>query len=395
MSFDYVLKHADVEDLDVLTDYITDKGEGRISLDSDVCKRLVACKVAGRYELADRELIGAEVRAFGGNSLVNLFRGRGVDYKTLVHDVATHLKVNFSKSASAEDVEMLVLQKIFAESVAKMSPAEREQVFKELGIGEASGASPAAVAAAITAARMGGFATYKMAVIVANGIAKALLGRAIPFVYYSTLTKVINIAIGPVGWVITGLWTVADLASPAYRVTVPCVIQMAYMRRKAEAKAHTVFCPSCSAANDKGTKFCSSCGSAIATDAISSEALATRAKNLLTLAQSVEDGSISPRAEEGKAVPKRGKSESKNFVRKSSVKKTPSKKTPARKTKAKKVAVRKDSVKKAVAKRATVKKSTTKKAIGKTTAIKKPTTKVSKKPAAAGRKPASKKAVKR
>ena len=44
------------------------------------------------------------------------------------------------------------------------------------------------------------------------------------------LTKTASLLTGPIGWVITGLWTAIDLAGPAYRVTIPAVIQVAYLR---------------------------------------------------------------------------------------------------------------------------------------------------------------------
>ena len=37
---------------------------------------------------------------------------------------------------------------------------------------------------------------------------------------------------GPVGWVITGAWTLIDIAGPAFRVTLPAVIQIAVLRKK-------------------------------------------------------------------------------------------------------------------------------------------------------------------
>jgi len=37
---------------------------------------------------------------------------------------------------------------------------------------------------------------------------------------------------GPIGWVITGLWTAIDIAGPAYRVTIPTVIQIAVLRQQ-------------------------------------------------------------------------------------------------------------------------------------------------------------------
>lgn len=63
---------SDKEDVDILVDYITAKGEGRITLDDNVCKRLVACKNTTYSE--SLSLISHEIRRFGGNTLTNLYR---------------------------------------------------------------------------------------------------------------------------------------------------------------------------------------------------------------------------------------------------------------------------------------------------------------------------------
>ncbi|MGV8604181.1 hypothetical protein ACV354_31490, partial [Pseudomonas aeruginosa] len=43
----------------------------------------------------------------------------------------------------------------------------------------------------------------------------------------------------PVGWVIAGVWTAVDLAGPAYRVNIPCVLNIAILRLKARAEEAT------------------------------------------------------------------------------------------------------------------------------------------------------------
>jgi len=98
--------------------------------------------------------------------------------------------------------------------------------------GKIVGTKQALTAGALTALRLGGFGTYKMAVVVANAVAKSLLGRGLTFAGNATLTRTLGVALGPIGWIITALWTAIDIASPAYRVTIPCVIQVAYMRLK-------------------------------------------------------------------------------------------------------------------------------------------------------------------
>ena len=108
------------------------------------------------------------------------------------------------------------------------------------------------------AIRNGGFAAYKLAVIVTNAVSKAILGRGLSFAAGHTLTKTIGIFAGPIGWVLTGVWTLVDIAGPAYRVTVPCVLHIAYLRRKASLMK----CCECSSYIEKVAGFCSSCGAA-------------------------------------------------------------------------------------------------------------------------------------
>ncbi|MNR71778.1 hypothetical protein D3C71_24560 [compost metagenome] len=282
-SLTYLLAQADSEDLDILVDYITDKGEGRIALDAAVCKRLVACKEKGEYTIDDRELISKEIRLFGGNTMANLYRDlrknvpfggvldtvlpesqSSLDYDEIVRDVADHLKVKVSKGDEVLVMEDAVLRKLFEQAFDKMSPEEKKQVLADLNIANLSMLKPMGTAALIAAGKLGGFHTYQLALIVANAVARAILGRGLPFVVNPLIVRAVSIALGPIAWVLTGLWTIADMASPAYRVTVPCVVQLAYMRQKALVAAYTTTCPKCSAPNSREAKFCSECGTALA-----------------------------------------------------------------------------------------------------------------------------------
>ena len=62
--------------------------------------------------------------------------------------------------------------------------------------------------------------------------AKFLTGRGLTIAANAALTKWLSVFAGPIGWAVTALWTVIDIAGPAYRVTIPAVIQIAYMRQK-------------------------------------------------------------------------------------------------------------------------------------------------------------------
>jgi len=83
----------------------------------------------------------------------------------------------------------------------------------------------------------------------------------------STTMRSVGTLAGPLGWAVTAIWTVFDLASPAYRVTVPSVIQIAYMRHKATELNQ--ICSQCHAPLAAGAKFCSDCGQPVTKLALS------------------------------------------------------------------------------------------------------------------------------
>ena len=60
-----------------------------------------------------------------------------------------------------------------------------------------------------------------------------LIGRGVVLaIGSSALSKGLAVLAGPLGLAIPGIRAVFDLASPAYRVIVPCVIQIIHMRQK-------------------------------------------------------------------------------------------------------------------------------------------------------------------
>jgi uncharacterized protein YaaW (UPF0174 family) len=69
---------------------------------------------------------------------------------------------------------------------------------------------------------------YQASTLIASVVAKQLLGHGAGFVAgrFGTLL------LGPVGWVLAGIWTAVDVAGPAYRVTVPCTLHIAMLRQK-------------------------------------------------------------------------------------------------------------------------------------------------------------------
>ncbi len=253
-----LLTAASPEDIAILIDIVTDSGKGRVSLSDDTLVKLVEQRDSASP--ATLLLLAAEIQQFGGNSLVSLFRGgKGVPYHEIAYDVASHVDANCNDKQDIAQIETAILLKIVEKSLDKMSEDEKKEFFGQFGI-TYQGIGPTAMAALITAVRASGFAFYKMTAIIAQATAKALLGRGLTFAATGGLMRGLSVLSGPIGWAITGIWTAFDLASPAYRVTVPCVIQLAYMRQKMKVSG----CPACGEPVTKGSKFCAACGNKLA-----------------------------------------------------------------------------------------------------------------------------------
>jgi len=180
------------------------------------------------------EDIVEELQRFGGNSFVNVLRlGEGVLYKEILMDVCDKLKVNYNKKSNVEKIENNLLMKILEDALDKMSDAERQELAESIGLKNIQDFSAQAMTGIFQAIfRAGGFKSYQLTLIIVNAILKAILGRGLSLGANAALTRTMAVLTGPIGWVITGLWTAIDIAGPAYRVTIPAVIEISALRQK-------------------------------------------------------------------------------------------------------------------------------------------------------------------
>lgn len=177
--------------------------------------------------------IAAEIQCFGANSIVTLLRrGKGVPYREVLTDVCDKLKVNYNKDASIEVIEDNLLMKIVKDALDKMSEQEIRELAESIGSTNLSASKEFLFGTFQAIFRAGGFKSYQLTAIIVNAILKALIGRGLSFAATGTLMRAMSVLTGPVGWAITGAWTALDIASPAYRVTMPAVIQVAFLRKK-------------------------------------------------------------------------------------------------------------------------------------------------------------------
>ncbi len=234
-----LLRYADNEMLSILVKYLTtDKGgETRYTETLTDDKQFKAAK--GDYQKVWQQIAG-ELQHFGGDTLINLIRRSGVEYRTILVDVCKKMAIKTDCKAEVVEIEHALLASFFQYSWEKMSESERNELREELNIDSVL-KSEAALTAITTAIHMGGKASYQVAMIVASAVAKALLGRGLKVAANAGLARMIGVLAGPIGIAITALMTIEAISGPAFRVTLPAVIQIAAMRQQMLNEKELIF----------------------------------------------------------------------------------------------------------------------------------------------------------
>jgi len=225
------LKKCDDNDLGILVDFLTKDKEGTLRITEQLTseERFKECKK--RFSKV-WDLLAGELQLFGADTIVSSIRGTGVFYREVLTDVCDKLKVNYNLKSPIEKIENNLLLKIVEDSLEKMSEEEKREFVKGFNLNTANFSTVAIMAALQAAINLGGFASYQLAVVVANAVARQLIGRGLVLAANAGIVKGMALFAGPIGWVIAGLFTLPMITGPAYRVTIPSVIHVAYMRQK-------------------------------------------------------------------------------------------------------------------------------------------------------------------
>ncbi|EAA2980389.1 hypothetical protein DNY73_01770 [Salmonella enterica subsp. diarizonae] len=227
------LSQCSDEDLNDLVQCLIYDKDGKIRLTEELSTTAAYKQFSPKHSMYWKE-IAAEIQCFGGNTFATIVRGgKGVLYKEVLCDVCDKLKVNYNKKSSVDLIESNLLMKILTKAIESMSQDEIKELGESVGIKNVAGLTSKTLLAGFQAVfRAGGFKSYQLTAIIVNQVLKALIGRGLSFVAAGTMMRTLSILTGPIGWVITGIWTAIDIGSAAYRVTIPAVLLVAFLRTK-------------------------------------------------------------------------------------------------------------------------------------------------------------------
>lgn len=122
IALEEVLQLATPDELVAIADILLDKANDRLMGDSSARQTLARSRAEGELYKVVSE-IAFEIRSLGSVSLASLLRrGEPVSYDEVVRDVASELKVEFSKADSTPAIEEKVLEMLVKKLAEQAEP---------------------------------------------------------------------------------------------------------------------------------------------------------------------------------------------------------------------------------------------------------------------------------
>lgn len=231
-DLDTVLQAASNEDLDPLVEFIT---HAQISEDLSSSKEYKQYFPNHQRYL---HVLSHEIRSFGGHTVANLMRrGQGPSYHTIVCDVAKRLKLRCDEDEPIAAIERRILAHVLKDIYGHLDEEQKQLFVQEVQQYQCN--NSAMVVRAVEKEDFGELSPKTLtllSVVIASSVARIMgLTSLVPLVggaFASSVSRLIGLLGGPLGWLTTAFFSIYEFGGPAYRVTVPCVIHIAMLRIK-------------------------------------------------------------------------------------------------------------------------------------------------------------------
>ena len=234
------LSSCENEDLRVLCDILTHDRLGNIR----ITEQLTATDEYNRNYPEDMLFlvpqISNELLKYGSNTLATFWHNEPDSYETVLRRVCKQMDVRTMEKDSVAKMEHNLLTTLCQDTLNKMSERELRLLANENGIPDKTLTRQALTAALLMAIRTSRAVLTRIVARIIQYIVEIITVRGVATAGIETATRAVGGALGPIGWIALGAWTVYDISSPAYRVCVPAVLQVAYMRLNRFEKERSV-----------------------------------------------------------------------------------------------------------------------------------------------------------
>ena len=140
---------------------------------------------------------------------------------------------------SVEEMERALLDKVTEKMLDELTAEQLKEIMKELDIRKRTYTKQAVMAALLLTRRMNLRLYYYVMSYILRMATNMLIGRGVLVAGFGLLSRGLSVLMGPVGWILLSGWTAWDIAGPAYRVTIPAVLQVAFLRLKYSESCET------------------------------------------------------------------------------------------------------------------------------------------------------------
>lgn len=190
------------------------------------------------------DVIAKYIRLAGANNVAHdPGDGEGPSYHAIVCDVAERLDAPQGDGDAIESREYSILQTCLEKALADMDDAQKTALMRvlraETGPGN-SAPTDISTAAFMELFRAGGTASHHMLMLTVNYVLGPILtrvtGAGMALVANAPMiARRTSVPTGPADETATGLWTMQQIADPAYQVIIPCVVWIAMLRRQQQS----------------------------------------------------------------------------------------------------------------------------------------------------------------
>ena len=167
------------------------------------------------------ELLVAELQYFGGNTLSNITRGTGVLYKEILQDVCLKEYINFDENADIAQIEKVFIYEYLNKTIVNMKKDERILLKKSFSLSDIDEVK------FLNEVKKNIFSNdvffQNISTNILNSLGKNIFKQGI-----KVAVPLMGKQFAPIGI----FFTAKDITDPAFRITLPSVIYISYLRNK-------------------------------------------------------------------------------------------------------------------------------------------------------------------
>jgi uncharacterized protein YaaW (UPF0174 family) len=177
------------------------------------------------------KLIAAELQYFGGNTVLNTSRGYGVLYKEILCDVCSKELISYDKNADISQIEKVLIFEYLGKTIRNMSSQELQDFKNNLNLTQIDEIKLLnEIRKRLFTNKI--FFQNTITILLSslgNSIIKQVVKNILPLIAQKLLKKSVGL---PIGVAIN----LKEIADPAFRITLPSVLFIVYLREKYKEK---------------------------------------------------------------------------------------------------------------------------------------------------------------